>query len=106
MHFHNANNLFFDIQLLASYINGSNSSNPPDQRIKPFTQLLSSTLAGSSSRIHHRRNHNQINGCERNQNTQQGTTAFDLGVGFVLISNDTIHERGVTIYRQGEIWFS
>jgi hypothetical protein len=43
---------------------------------------------------------------ERNQNTQQGTTAFDLGVGFVLISNDTIHERGVTIYSQGEIWFS
>jgi late competence protein required for DNA uptake (superfamily II DNA/RNA helicase) len=43
---------------------------------------------------------------ERNQNTQQGTTAFDHGVSFVLISNDTIHERGVTIYRQGEIWFS
>jgi hypothetical protein len=37
---------------------------------------------------------------ERNQNAQQGTMAFVLGVGFVLISIIR-YMKGVTIYSQG-----
>jgi ribonuclease HI len=44
-------NLFTDTQLLVECINGPDPSNPPDWRIKPFTQLITASL-NTSSMVH------------------------------------------------------
>jgi ribonuclease HI len=39
-------NFLSDNQPLVHFLNGSDHSNPPDWRIKPFTQIISSTMTG------------------------------------------------------------
>jgi ribonuclease HI len=39
-------NFLSDNQQLVHFLNGSDHSNPPDWRIKPFTQIISSTMTG------------------------------------------------------------
>ncbi|KAG2557912.1 hypothetical protein PVAP13_8NG257207 [Panicum virgatum] len=60
MHISDAH-LLVDNQLLVNYINGSDHSNPPDWKIKPFTQVVTNLLAGTSTTIHKiRREYNQM----------------------------------------------
>jgi ribonuclease HI len=40
-------NFFTDSQLLVNCINGPDPSNPPDWRIMPFTQVITTSLATS-----------------------------------------------------------
>ena len=40
-----------DNQQLVHFLNGADLSNPPDWRIKPYTQMISPLLAGTSSSI-------------------------------------------------------
>jgi hypothetical protein len=47
MTFHNALSFLCDNQLLVNYINASDSLNPLDWRIKPYTQIVTSTLPTS-----------------------------------------------------------
>ena len=50
-----------DNQQLVHFLNGADLSNPPDWRIKPYTQMISSLLAGTSSSIRKiRRSQNQM----------------------------------------------
>jgi ribonuclease HI len=51
---------FSDSQLLVNYLNGADSSNPPDRRIKPFTQLIVASLTGSYAVHKIPRNQNQM----------------------------------------------
>ena len=60
MHITNAH-LLVDNQSIVNYINGSDHSNPPDWKIKPFTQEVTNLQAGTSTTIHKiRRQHNQM----------------------------------------------
>jgi hypothetical protein len=40
-----------DNQLLVNYINGSDHYNPPNWRIKPFTQVVDTLLAGTTTTV-------------------------------------------------------
>jgi hypothetical protein len=42
---------FYQNQQLVHFLNGADLSNPPDWRIKPYTQMISPLLAGTSSSI-------------------------------------------------------
>jgi hypothetical protein len=52
--------LFSDNQLLVNTINGSDPSDIPDWRATPYTQIVSSTLAGSFKVYNISRNQNQM----------------------------------------------
>jgi hypothetical protein len=53
--------LLVDNQLLVNYINRADHSNPPDWKIKPYTQEVTNLLAGTSTALHKiTRQHNQM----------------------------------------------
>jgi hypothetical protein len=55
-----AANFFTDDQLLANYINSPDHSNLPDKRIKPYTQIVTTT-SSDSYKVHQiRRSQNQM----------------------------------------------
>jgi len=53
--------ILFDNQQLVHLLNEVNLSNPPDWRIKPFTQIAANLLSGNSSQVRRiKRNQNQM----------------------------------------------
>jgi len=64
-----------DNQQLVYFLNGVNLSNPPDWRIKPFTQFTANLLSGTSSQVHRiKRNQNQMADSLAKQTLQALTT--------------------------------
>jgi ribonuclease HI len=60
LEFHNTN-LLSDNQQLVHFLNGADLSNPPDWRIKPYTHIISSLMAGTNSIVRKiRRAQNQM----------------------------------------------
>jgi ribonuclease HI len=53
--------ILFDNQQLVHLLNEVKLSNPPDWRIKPFTQIAANLLSGNSSQVRRiKRNQNQM----------------------------------------------
>jgi hypothetical protein len=56
-------NFISDNRQLVNFLNGSDLSNPPDWRIKPFTKMVTSSAAVADSSIHRiKRRHKQMAG--------------------------------------------